>query len=89
MFHQLTILKSILVAIMMIKHHPHLDMVRILIFYYLLLLLLVRVQSNKSMETNKNSSNYGENETTFAVHSVSIGGTVIMIMKYYISNYIL
>ena len=41
------------------------------------------------METNKNSSNYGENETTFAVHSVSIGGTVIIIMKHYISNYIL
>ena len=90
MFHHLTILNSILVAIQTIKHHPHLDMVRILIVYYiillliLLLLLLVGVQSTESMETNKHPSNYGDNETPTTVYSVSVGGTVIITMKYYI-----
>ena len=88
MFCQLTILKIILVKM---KYHHHLDTVKILIVYYislliLLLLLLVGVQSTESMETNKNPSNYAYNEapTTVHVHSVSIGGTVTNIMKYYI-----
>ena len=63
-------------------------MVKILIVYYisiliLLLLLLVGVQSTERVET-KNPSIYGDNETPITVHSVSIGGTVTNIMKYYI-----
>ena len=71
----------------MIKHHSHLDMVKILIVYYislliLLLLLIGGVQSTESMETNKNPSNYGDIEAPPTIHSVSIGGTVTNIMKY-------
>ena len=87
MFRQLIVLKSILLAILMIKHHCYLDMVRILIIIIILLLLLllsVVVQSTECMETNKNPSNYGDSETPTTVHSVSIGGTVIITMKYYI-----
>ena len=52
MFRQLTILKSILVAILMIKHHLHLDMVRILIVYYewFLIISLVDVPSSDNAE---------------------------------------
>ena len=59
MFCQLTILKSILVAILMIKHHPHLDMVRILIVYYeciLLQLLLVDVPSTDNTKEHPSSN---------------------------------
>ena len=39
------------------------------------------------METNKNPSNYGDSETPSTARSVSIGGTVIITMKYYIKLY--
>ena len=58
MFRQLTtILKSILVAILMIKHHPLLDMVRILIVYYecFLIISLVNVPSSDNAEEHPSS----------------------------------
>ena len=58
MFHQLTILKSILVAKLMIKHHPHLDMVRILIVYYecFSIISLVDVPSSDNTEEHPSSN---------------------------------
>ena len=70
MFCQLTILKSILVAILMIKHHPHLDLVRILIVYYeciLLQLLLVYVSSTDNTEEYP-SSNTDDKTPPSSVH---------------------
>ena len=57
MFRQLTILKSILVAILMIKHHPHLDMVRILIVYYQCFLIISLVDVPPSDNAEEHPSN--------------------------------
>ena len=78
MFRQLTILKSILIIIVMIKHHPHLDMVRILIVYIgnfleFLLLPVADIQSTNKVEKNNDPSSDTDVETQ-THHSISKGG---------------
>ena len=75
MFRHLTILKSILVAILMIKHHPQLDMVRILIVYYecFLLILLVDVPSTDNVDMDNDPSSVTDGETQ-THHFTSRGG---------------
>ena len=70
----LTILKSILVAILMIKHFPHLDMVRILIDIILLSIIIwVDVQSTDNVDKDKDPNSDTDRETQTPL-SISKGG---------------
>ena len=64
MFHQLTILKNILVAIQMIKQHPHLDMVRILIVYYECFAIIITVDVPSTYNTEKHPSSDTDDKTS-------------------------
>ena len=63
MFHQLKILKSILIEVLMIKHHPHLDMVEILIVLCLFFIVLVNVLSSEKVKNSEDPTSDNESKS--------------------------